>query len=176
MLRAILNFSLEANLHSTTKTSWSVSSKVVDDRTGRVLQRSGQRVERGWRWAWQNGRAHFGPYQHTFALTVDGDERVTGKAARALQRSLKASSPEYRADAPGLIHRLFIALLALPCHLLALLVTVITMPIFVAVWMIVFFTFVTVVIVAWIILTLSTLVLRTGSLLGRIWRLCTPAR
>lgn len=100
------------------------------------VERSGVRVEEGWVFKWKNGIADFYPFRTCYDLTLDGDIQRHNLAAYRLRTQLRAKHKAYAKEGRGWVHSL-LSCLAIPfLSVAAFLVTLVTLPIFLVLWVI----------------------------------------
>jgi hypothetical protein len=124
-----LRFSLDLSLHKTSSHSWSYLEESKTP-TGYLVSRKGSKVTEGWRIAWKNGIAACGPFKTVEKMTTRGTQTLTGAAARRACAELRKKSSDYRSKGRSSFKNLFLNLLCLPLHVAALLVTLLTLPLY----------------------------------------------
>lgn len=108
--------------------SWEMSN--TQSANGEFVHRTGTKVKEGWHFGWHNGIADFYPYRACYDLHAKGDTERLGLAALKLRNSLRAKHKGYAQKGRGWLRTLGTRIAAPFLAMLALLVTLITFPLY----------------------------------------------
>lgn len=128
------SLSLHGTLQRTRR--WAFERSLTETHSGRVLDRSGGRLEEGWRARFTNGLVVVGPFRHVTRFDRHGDTRVFGLASRKVVAAIDRDSREARCERRGLFAHLWAGLWFLPCLVLSVALTMVALPLFVFLWLV----------------------------------------
>lgn len=115
---------------------WQFERTMTKTRSGHVLDRQGGRLEEGWRARFTNGLVVVGPFRYVTRFDRHGDTRVFGTASRKVVAAIERDSWAAQRERWGLFARLWAGLWFLPCLVLSVALTMVTLPLFALLWLV----------------------------------------